>query len=222
MIGEREPYSPEQEDTHAAGIYALLENELAPLYYGAREQSVPVEWMRRVKQSLKYVSANFNCQRMVNEYRTQLYEPAHRAWESMLAQNYAAARDRARWHQGVAEKWPQVAFVDSGVAPDAVSTGGAVPLRAAVDLAGLKPADVRVEAVVGRVSANGDLQETQVLTLEPMEPKGELQETVFLFGRDFAPFATGRLGYSVRVSPNHCDDPLNRPCNAPLKWAGES
>ncbi len=27
-------------------------------------------------------------------------------------------------------------------------------------------------------------------------------------------------GIRVRVSPNHFDDPLNRPCNALLKWAG--
>jgi starch phosphorylase len=221
MIGEREPYSPEQEDTHAAGIYSLLENELAPLYYGTRDQGVPVEWMRRVKQSLKYVSANFNCQRMVNEYRSQLYDPAHRAWEAMSANDYAAARDRARWHLGVAEKWPLVNFVDSGIAPDSVSSGANVPLRASVDLAGLTPGDVRVEAVVGRVGVTGDLEETQVLTLEPLE-KGEPHGTVFLFGRNFAPFTTGRLGYSVRVSPNHCDDPLNRPCNALMKWAGEA
>jgi glycogen phosphorylase len=217
MIGTREPYSPEQEDMHAAGIYSLLENEIAPLYYGGREQGVPVEWMRRVKQSLRFVSANFNCQRMVNEYRSQLYEPAHRAWEGMLKDRYAPARDRARWHRTVTEKWPQVGFVDSGIGPDAVSTGAAVPLRAAVELAGLGPEDVRVEAVVGRVGSSGDLEETQVLTLPPLEQRG----TVFMFGRDFAPMATGRLGYSVRVSPNHCDDPLNRPCNSLMKWAGE-
>jgi glycogen phosphorylase len=59
------------------------------------------------------------------------------------------------------------------------------------------------------------LKETEVLTLAPLEQHG----SVFVFGRDFAPLMTGRLGYSVRVSPNHCDDPLNRPCNALLKWA---
>ncbi len=74
-----------------------------------------------------------------------------------------------------------------------------------------------MEAVVGRVGANGSLEETQVLTLAPLEQRG----TVFMFGRDFAPFTTGRLGYSLRVSPNHCDDPLNRPCNSPMKWAGD-
>ena len=100
-------------------------------------------------------------------------------------------------------------------AEPAVVTGSPLPLRASLDLAGLRPEDVRVEAVVGRVGADGELKETQVLTLAPLEQHG----SVFVFGRDFAPLMTGRLGYSVRVSPNHCDDPLNRPCNALLKWA---
>ncbi len=100
-IGDREPYSPDRDDAHAAAIYSLLENEIVPLFYEGREQGVPVEWMPRVKQSLRYVSANFNCQRMVGEYRSQLYEPAHRGYESAVGNNFAAARDRVRWQHGV-------------------------------------------------------------------------------------------------------------------------
>ena len=92
-------------------------------------------------------------------------------------------------------------------------------MRANVDLAGLTPEDVRVEAIVGRVGAHGELEGTEVLTLSPV---GDRQGSVFMFGRDFAPVSTGRLGYALRVSPNHSDDPLNRPCNALLKWAGEA
>ncbi len=216
-IGDREPYSPERDDAHAAAIYSLLESEVVPLYYEGREQGVPVEWMRRVKKSLRFVSAHFNCQRMVNEYRSQLYEPAHRAFEAVMRDQFHPARERARWQRKVSESWDRVAFLDSTLeSAGAVVTGSPVPLRARVDLAGLDPQDVRVEAVVGRVGAHGELEETQVLTLAPLEQQG----TVFLFGRDFAPFTTGRLGYSLRVSPNHYDDPLNRPCNSPVKWAG--
>jgi len=39
-----------------------------------------------------------------------------------------------------------------------------------------------------------------------------------LFGREFVPHQTGRLGYTLRISPNHCDDPLTRPCLSPVKW----
>jgi starch phosphorylase len=154
----------------------------------------------------------------VGEYRSQLYEPAHRGFEHVLRDDFSAPRERARWNRGVMEKWPQVNFLYSVLGPDpAVLSGAPFPLRASVELAGLSPEDVRVEAVVGRVAANGTLEDTQVLTLAPLEQHG----TVFMFGRDFAPFATGRLGFSLRVSPNHYDDPLNRPCNSPMKWAAE-
>jgi glycogen phosphorylase len=217
-VGDREPYSPDRDDAHAAGIYSLLENEIVPLFYEGREQGVPVEWMRRVKKSLHFLSLNFNCQRMIEEYRSQLYEPAHRAYEVLARANFAVPRQRVEWNRMITGKWPSVAFVNSEIGPEtSVVTGSAVPLRATVELAGLAPEDVRVEAVVGRVGANGELEETQVLTLAPLEQRG----TAFMFGRDFAPFTTGRLGYSLRVSPNHFDDPLNRPCNALLKWASE-
>lgn len=216
-IGDREPYSPERDDAHAAGIYSVLEDEIVPMYYQSREQGVPAKWMLRVKQCLRYVSAHFNCQRMIQEYNSELYEPAHRAFDAMAADHFAAPREHVRWSRNVTQRWPEVNFVDAGIGPDsAVLSGSSLPLRARLDLAGLSPQDVRVEAVVGRVGARGELEETQVLTLDPLEQHGNM----FLFGRDFAPLATGRLGYSVRVTPNHCDDPLNRPCNAPLKWVG--
>jgi starch phosphorylase len=218
VIGDRDAYTDDRDDAHAAGIYSVLENEIVPMFYEGREQGVPVEWMRRVKQSLKFVSAHFNCQRMVMEYASQLYEPAHVGYERVRRDRFASPREYVRWHSALTEKWPQVKFVDYGIGGETVSAGSSVTLRASLELAGLTPEDVRVEAVVGRVGAHGELEDTQVLTLAP----AGRQESVFMFGSDFAPFTTGRLGYALRVSPNHCDDPLNRPCDALLKWAGQS
>jgi starch phosphorylase len=79
-----------------------------------------------------------------------------------------------------------------------------------------------VEALVGKIGPQGELEEAQVVTLDPldqkMDEKPPQQETAFMFGRQFCPLSTGRLGFSVRVTPNHYSDPLNRPCNAPIKW----
>jgi starch phosphorylase len=218
VIGDRDPYSVDRDDAHAAGIYSVLENEIVPMFYEGREEGVPVEWMRRIKQSLKSVSTHFNCGRMVREYASQLYEPAHAEFERICRDRFAYSREHVRWHGAVTDKWPAVKFVDYGIGGDTLAAGTSVPMRARVDLAGLTPEDVRVEVVVGRVAAHGELEDTQVLTLAPIGQQGP----VFMFGRDFAPFTTGRLGYALRISPNHCDDPLNRPCNALLKWAGEA
>jgi starch phosphorylase len=217
-IGDREPYQPDRDDAHAAGLYSLLESEIVPLYYENREQGVPVEWMRRVKQSLAYVSTHFNCQRMVGEYASQFYEPAHQAFVQARREHFELVRQRTLWSREIAEKWPAVGFLDTGIGPEkAVLTGSGVPLRATLELAGLSPEDVRVEAVVGRIGAEGELADMQVLALKALEQQG----TQVLFGANFTPGTTGRLGWSIRVSPNHADDPINRPCNAPLKWAGE-
>jgi len=217
-IGGRDPYTPERDVSHAAAIYSLLENEIGPLYYENREHGVPVEWMKRVKQSIRHISAQFNCQRMVNEYRTRFYEPAHAAYLAIQEGGFQPARDRVRWNHNVNQAWPFVRFGECGIGLDRVFTGSSIPLRAEVDLAGLTPEDVRVEALVGRVGSGGELEDVQVLTLEPREQHG----STHMFGRDIMPYATGRLGFAVRVGPNHFTDPLERPCNALLKWASDT
>jgi glycogen phosphorylase len=215
-IGEREAYSEDQDALHASAIYYLLENEIVPTFYDSREQT-PREWMRRMKQSLMYISPNFDCRRMVREYMTQLYDPAHLEHVRLLKGSYENVRERSRWNARIREAWDRVRFVDAGPAPPgSVTTGKPLPVRAAIDLAGLAPGDVRVELVMGRIDSSGRLEETEVMVLPPVEQNG----SVAVFGKDIVPERTGRLGYALRVSPNHFDDPLTRPCTSLLKWSG--
>ncbi len=216
-IGEREAYSDDQDALHASAIYYLLENEIVPMFYERREQT-PREWIRRVKQSLTYISPHFDCRRMVREYMTELYEPAHSQHLRVREDKFALVRDKAKWNSRVRQLWDKVHFVDLGsvpLQPGPVLSGKAVPVRAAIDLAGLAPGDVRVEVVLGRVDSNGHLEETEVMVLPSIEQSG----TVAVFGKDIIPEWTGRVGYALRVSPNHFDDPLTQPCTSLLKWS---
>jgi starch phosphorylase len=214
-IGEREPYSDDQDALHASAIYYLLENEIVPTFYDRREQT-PRDWMRRMKQALMYISPNFDCRRMVREYMTQLYEPAHQQHVRLLRGGYEDVRERSRWNARIREVWDRVRFVDAGPAPaGSVITGKPLPVRTGIELAGLSPTDVRVELVMGSIDSNGRLEETEVLVLPPVEQNG----SVTVFGKDIVPERTGRLGYALRVSPNHFDDPLTRPCSSLLKWS---
>jgi starch phosphorylase len=78
----------------------------------------------------------------------------------------------------------------------------------------LTPEDVLVEAVVGRVGITGQLEATEVIALPAVEQKG----SVYVFQKEFTPHQTGRLGYALRISSNHFNNPLTRPCNSLLKW----
>jgi starch phosphorylase len=217
-VGDRYPYSQDQDEVHATAIYSLLENDIAPTFY-QRDQGVPREWMRRLKRTLVHLSPHYNCQRMVEEYMAQLYRPAHTAYLDLAAESFQKARQKARWSAEVTRLWDRVRFVELGGPPDGpVLSGRPVPMRAALDLAGLKSEDVRVELVIGRIGTAGQLEDTEVMLLPPVAEYGD----VVVFEKEVIPRQTGRLGYAVRVSPNHYGDPLSRPCGGLVKWASQT
>jgi starch phosphorylase len=216
-IGERIPYSEDQDESHASAIYSLLENDIVPLYYRDRDRGVPEQWMRRVKQSLMMISPQFNCSRMLTEYYQQLYFPAHQNWIAAARNSFASIRERSQWSAKVAAAWDRVRFIETGAIPsNPVLAAESLPLDAVIDLAGLSASDVRVEAVIGRVGVEGHLEDTTVITMNSAAttPQGHHH-----FRSNFVAEQTGRLGLAIRVSPNHSDDPLTRPCQSPMKWA---
>ena len=125
------------------------------------------------------------------------------------ARRLRLSREKAQWNARIREVWDRVRFVDAGPGPGGAGhQRQAVPVRAAIDWPVSTPGDVRVEVVIGRVDTNGHLEETEVMVLPAVEQHG----SVAVFAKDIVPERTGRLGYALRVSPNHYDDPLTRPC----------
>ena len=213
-IGDRQEYADDQDAMHASDIYSLLENEILPIYYSRSENGVPAQWVGRMKQCLKNISPRFNTQRMLDEYFHMLYTPAHASSQKMMAGAYAPAREKVAWMRRMQAAWPQVRVARVDPAPADTVTGSAITVRSLIELGGMTPADVRVEALVGRVTGDGHLVETSVVLLQPEGQEG----SAYVFGTQYTPALTGRLGYTVRVSPNH-EDPLRRPCFQPMKWA---
>lgn len=65
-----------QDDADAESLYATLENEIIPLYYGERDAAdMPVKWLERVKEAMRTVTPQFSTRRMVTEYAERLYLP---------------------------------------------------------------------------------------------------------------------------------------------------
>jgi starch phosphorylase len=219
-IGDRQPYSEDQDDLHASTIYSTLENEIVPLFYQNQDSDdeVPLEWVRRMKTCIASLTPRFGCGRMLAEYMSELYQPAHLLWQKVSKNTFELARNRTGWDARINNSWNAIQFLELGEGPaDQVMSGAAVPIKALVELGGLDPSEVRVEAVVGQIGVNGELLETFTMPLRAGETRG----SAVLFANEFTVQQTGRLGYSVRISPNHFENPLTRPCNALLKWVSD-
>jgi glycogen phosphorylase len=65
----------------AAALYAILEQEVLPLYYQVNDEGVPLDWVRKMKEAMKSTGPAFSARRMVKEYSQKFYQPALAAAE---------------------------------------------------------------------------------------------------------------------------------------------
>ena len=66
-----------QDRADAESLYNILESEIVPLYYEVNSSDgVPVEWIARIKESIRTLVPQFNTRRMLKEYTQRLYLPA--------------------------------------------------------------------------------------------------------------------------------------------------
>ena len=85
--------------------------------------------------------------------------PAAQSFRRTAAHGFEPARELAHYRAKVWAVWPKVAItdVDSTGLPDTPLLGSELTLTATVRLAGLRPDEVEVQAVFGRVDGTEDL-----------------------------------------------------------------
>ena len=57
----------------AEALYSTLENQIIPAFYDSDEQGLPIEWIRRMKNSIATLTPQFSSDRMVSEYVEKIY-----------------------------------------------------------------------------------------------------------------------------------------------------
>ena len=96
---------------------------------------VPREWTRIMKNSMRTVNAEFNTNRMVEEYTQRFYVPCLEQAARLAADEATAARDLSNWRAKVAQKWDSLQILDiSAEDHEAQPMGSRFPVQAVVDL----------------------------------------------------------------------------------------
>ncbi|GAA4747739.1 glycosyltransferase family 1 protein [Modestobacter marinus] len=189
-----------RDDVEAQAIYDLLHRQVVPRFYEVDDEGVPSRWVEMVRDTLRETGPKVLATRMVRDYVQRLYVPAAGAARSMAAGGYEPARAEAAWRAKLLEHWPgvRVAHVEATGVGETPEIGGGIDLRAEVELPGLAPSDVLVEAAYGRVDDADGLH--QVTTLELRHDGAEGSRHWFT---GTVPLTrTGAFGYTVRVLPH--------------------
>jgi starch phosphorylase len=193
-----------RDEIEADNLFEILERQVVPLYYDRRGGRFPREWVHRIKASMGSLGPKVLASRMVRDYVEEMYEPIARRATRIREDSYAPARNLAAWKQKVVAAWPDVsiAIVDQEQGAS-IDLGALREVTADVSLGRLSADDVAVELLHGQVVANDELTATSVVTMKLVG--AGLTPSTLRYAGSFVCEHAGRLGYTVRVTPDHAD-----------------
>ncbi|RFS85846.1 glycosyltransferase family 1 protein [Actinomadura spongiicola] len=190
-----------RDELEAAALYELIEDHVSVTFYDRDAAGLPRRWLEMVKHTIATLGPKVLASRMMRDYVEDLYTPAAASERAMVADQFAGARELAAWKRRVRKAWPDVAVehIESNGA-ESPQVGAHLSVRVVVDLGGLTPNDVAVEAVYGRVDDSDALIDPAYLQLEEDEPaeNGRVR-----YIGELPLNRSGAFGYSVRVVPGH-------------------
>jgi starch phosphorylase len=196
-----------RDDLEAAALYDLLEQSVAPRFYDRDEHGIPTRWVEMVRHTLMALGPKVLASRMVRDYTEKYYAPAAQSLRKTVepgaaGEPFGAARELADYRQRAQEAWPKIQIndVDSFGLPDTPLLGSELTLCATVQLAGLLPDEVVVQAVLGRVDASDALVDPVTV---PMQHTGTGEGGNEIFSTTTPLPVAGPVGYTVRVLPHH-------------------
>jgi glycogen phosphorylase len=197
-----------RDDLEAAGLYDLLQRSVAPRFYERDEHGVPGRWIEMVRHTIQTLGPKVLASRMVRDYTERYYLPAAASLRRTVTFDadgqpaFDPARELADYRRRAFQAWRhiQITDVDSTGLPDTPVLGSKLTLTATVQLAGLGPEEVTVQAVVGRVDTGDALVDP--VTVE-MTHAGTVGGGGEIFSTTTPLPVAGSVGYTVRVLPNN-------------------
>jgi len=217
-IGAGEEFEDQayQDDVESTALFDLLENEIVPAFYERSSDDVPREWTRIMKNSMRTVNAEFNTNRMVEEYTERFYIPCVENSARLSADNFARARELAEWRRGVKAGWNNLKIIRVDAPPlSDQPMGSSLPVKATVQLGGIPADEVLVEVYHGLLDSSGEILNGETATMFPGD--AESDGTVVYTG-DIPCRRAGRRGFTLRAVPRKDGYPLDRFETGLVSW----
>jgi starch phosphorylase len=113
----------------------------------------------------------------------------------------AELKDLSIWYRKIDRKWNQIKVLElSNNVSNSLAVGDEVEVQAVVMLGELKPVDVNVQLLIGRLDASGELVEAKKYSMNPIE---DLDSGTHRYSVNVSFKGSGNHGFTVRVLPDY-------------------
>jgi starch phosphorylase len=208
-IGSGEEYDNVEQQDHmdAEMLYNTLEREVIPTYYNRNEIGLPANWIAKMKASIHMAGVQFSAQRMLMDYADNFYIRAFDAAGKLQANNYKLTRDVTSWMDRMTGSWDKITIAAVDV-PDPGATlqvGEKLPISIKVYLGDIKPDDIQVELVSGRLNSQEQILDYKPVaaTLVDQVQQQDSQNGYFTFSGEVTCQQSGRFGITARIIPRN-------------------
>jgi len=204
-FGEGREYdNPEMQAEHdSASLYGLLESDIVPLFFDRGPDELPAGWLKRVRNTLATVPGVFTTHRMLRDYVRFGYRPLGEGARALIADDFAAAREKAARFQRLRDAWPelQIEHVQvTDMSNGSIGIGEVFEVNVRVHLGSLQPDEISAELYVGAADPAGDLLEPTVISL--LRNDKETEDGTAVYTGAYLPQGAGVFRYGVRVLPS--------------------
>jgi glycogen phosphorylase len=197
-----------QDEVESTDLLDLLENEIVPTFYDRGNDDIPHEWAQIMKNSMRTVNAEFNTNRMVEEYAQRFYISCMHNADRLTGGDYSGAKDLAVWRRNMKENWDSLVINCVENPPSEGSPmGSSLKIDATLKLGKLPKDEVLVEVYHGLLDASGNITDGETATLFSSE---EGKDGLTHFTGNISCRRAGRRGFTVRAVPRKEGYPLDR------------
>ena len=193
-----------QDQLDAATIYAMLENQIVPLYFAKNSKGYSPEWIQDIKNSIAQIAPEFTMKRMLEDYIERFYSKEAKRSKLLVADNYKKAKEIAAWKQMVVDKWDEIEIKEINLPEDLLyksCAGETYDISVTIDRKGL-PDCLGVELVVSQV-IDGQQQPYVVTEMNQVKTDGDLVTYALSYDVNVG----GIFKYAFRLFPKNPDLP---------------
>ena len=188
-----------RDEVEARAIYELLDSQVLPRFYETGRDGVPARWVEMVRHTLRETGPKVLATRMVRDYVQHAVRPGRGLGPGDGRRRYGPRARRPLAGAPAAQLarpcgWPTSRHRRG----DPREIGSTLALRAEVELPGLAPGDVQVQAAYGRVDDADGLHDVTTIPMRHEQTDGSRH----WFTATLPLERTGAFGYTVRVLPH--------------------